>query len=287
MMKKVVITGSAGLLGPSVVEHFVESGYNVLSVDVKRPAIPKADHRIVDLTNLGECYGILHGADALVHLAAIPNAVTAPNEVTFRNNVMSTYNLLEAADALGIKKAVTASSESAYGLVFSKKRLVPQYVPIDENHPCIPEDAYAMGKIAEEEIARGISRRNGMQIVSLRIGNVITKEIYEKNFANWCNDPNQRSVIVWSYIDARDIATACRLSIEKDGLGVQIFNVAADDNCTTLTSAELMKHGFPEVTDIRSPIDGHQTLLSNEKIKKMLGWKPVHFWRDNVPGFKQ
>jgi len=284
-MKKVVITGSAGLLGPSVVEHFVESGYNVLSVDVKRPDKQIADHRIADLTNLGECYGILNGADALVHLAAIPNAVTTTNEVVFRNNVMSTYNLLEAADTLGIKKAVTASSESAYGLVFSKKRLIPQYVPIDEDHSCIPEDAYALGKITEEEIARAINRRNGMQIISLRIGNVITEEIYKEKFSSWCNDPNQRTVILWSYIDARDIASACRLAIEKDGLGAQVLNVAADDNCTTLTSAELMKHAFPEVTDIRSPIDGYQTLLSNARIKKVLGWKPMHFWRDNVPGY--
>jgi len=284
-MKKIVITGTAGLLGPTVAEHFVERGYEVLSVDAKRPTAPKADHRIADLTNLGECYGVLRGADALVHLAAIPNAITTTNEVTFRNNVMSTYNLLEAADALGIKKAVTASSESAYGLVFSKTRLVPKYVPVDEEHPCIPEDSYALGKLCEEEIARAIHRRNGMQIISLRMGNVITKEIYEKNFAGWCNDPNQRTVIVWSYIDARDIASACRLAIEKDGLGAQVLNISADDNCTTLTSAELMKHGFPEVTDIRAPIDGYQTLLSNEKIKKVLGWKPEHFWRDNVKGY--
>jgi nucleoside-diphosphate-sugar epimerase len=279
-MKKVVITGTAGLLGPTVAEHFVEHGYNVLSVDAKRPANPKADHRIADLTNLGECYGVLNSADALVHLAAIPNAITTTNEVTFRNNVMSTYNLLEAADALGIKKVVTASSESAYGLVFSKKRLVPKYVPVDE-----PEDSYALGKLCEEEIARAINRRNGMQIISFRMGNVITKEIYEEKFAGWCNDPNQRTVIVWSYIDARDIASACRLAIEKDGLGVQVLNISADDNCTTLTSAELMNHGFPEVTDIRGEIDGYQTLLSNEKIKKVLGWKPEHFWRDNVLGY--
>ena len=283
-MKKVVITGAAGLLGPYVVEHFVNQGYKVLGVDIKRPETPKpkADYRVVDLTNLGECYGILHGADALVHLAAIPNAVSTTNEVTFRNNVMSTYNLLEAADNLGIKKAVTASSESSYGLVFAKKRLVPQYVPMDENHPCLPEDSYALGKIVEEETARAINRRNGMQVVALRIGNVITKEIYENHFPKWCNDPNQRSVILWSYIDARDVATACRLAIEKDGLGVQVLNIAADDNCTTLTSTELMKHGFPEVTDIRGPIDGHQTLLCTKKIKEVLGWRPEHFWRDNV-----
>jgi nucleoside-diphosphate-sugar epimerase len=285
-MKRVVVTGTAGRLGPYVAEHFVQSGYDVLSVDVVRPPNPVADHRIADLTNLGECYGILKGADALVHLAAIPNAVSTPNEVTFRNNVLSTYNLLEAADTLGIKKAVTASSESSYGLVFSAKKLSPQYVPMDEEHPCLPEDSYALGKLCEEETARAINRRNGMQIIALRIGNVITKEVYEQRFASFCNDSSQRTVILWSYIDARDIAVACQLAIEKDGLGVQVLNIAADDNCTTLTSAELMRREFPEVTDIRGDISGFQTLLCNKKIKEVLGWKPAHSWRDNVPGFK-
>jgi len=284
-MKKVVITGAAGLLGPYVVQHFVDHGYKVMGADLKWPEKQIADHRIVDFTNMGECYGILQGADALVHLAAIPRPIITTNEVTFRNNVVSTYNLLEAADNLGIKKAVIASSESAYGLVFSKKKLSPQYAPLDEEHPCVPEDAYAIGKIVEEEIARGIHRRNGMQIICFRIGNVITEKIYKENFASWCEDPNQRSVIMWSYIDARDMAAACRLAIETDGLGVDVMNVAADDNCTTYTSAELMKIGYPDITDIRAPIDGHQTLFSNAKIKKLLGWKPEHFWRDNVPGY--
>jgi nucleoside-diphosphate-sugar epimerase len=217
-----------------------------------------------------------------VHIAAVPRPTLTTHEHTFKNNVLSTYNLLEAADALGIRKAVTASSESAYGIVFSKSRMLPQYVPIDEDHPCLPQDGYALGKLCEEETARAIGRRSGMQIIALRIGNVITKEIYETKFKTWCDDPNQRSVIFWSYIDARDVASACRLAIEKDGLGVQVLNCAADDNCTTLTSAELMRHGFPEVTDIRGPIDGFQTLLSNAKLKEVLGWKPEHFWRDNV-----
>ena len=285
-MKRVVVTGTAGRLGPHVAQHFVEQGYDVLSVDVKRPEDVKADHRNADLTNLGECYGILHRADALVHLAAIPNAVSTTNEVTFRNNVMSTYNLLEAADALGIKKVVHASSESTYGIVFSKKGLTPQYVPMDEDHPVLPEDSYALGKIVEEEIARSINRRSGMQIVCLRIGNVITPNRYVDDFPHFINDPNQRAGILWSYIDARDVAVACRLALEKDGLGVQVLNIAADDNSTTLTSAELMKHKFPNVTDIRSPIDGHQTLLSNQKIKEVLGWKQEYKWRDHVPGFK-
>lgn len=281
-MKKVVITGVSGLLGPYVVDHFVEKGYDVLSVDITKPKKSSARFMTANLMNLGECYGILQGADAVIHLAAIPVAYSHPNEVTFQNNVMSTYNILEAAAGLGIKKAVIASSESSYGVVFSKQNLAPQYVPIDEDHPQLPEDCYGLSKIVAEKTADMINRRCGMQIVSLRIGNVITPEMYV-NFHNFIHNPNPRRTILWSYIDARDIAEACRLAIETDGLGSVSLNLAADDTSMDIKSSELMKAEFPEVKDIRVPIDNYHTLLSNDKAKKMLNWQPVHCWRDNIP----
>lgn len=280
-MKKVVITGTSGLLGPYVVDHFVEMGYDVLSVDITKPEKSASRFLRVDLMNLGECYGALEGADAVVHLAAIPVAYSHPNEVTFQNNVMSTYNILEAAAGLGIKKAVIASSESSYGIVFSKQNLAPQYVPMDEEHPQLPEDCYGLSKIVAEQTADMFNRRCGMQVVSLRIGNVITPENY-KRFPDFINDANQRRTILWSYIDARDIAVACRLAIEAEGLGSVALNLAADDTSMDIKSSELMAAEFPEVKDIRVPLDNYHTLLSNEKAKKVLGWQPVHCWRDNV-----
>jgi nucleoside-diphosphate-sugar epimerase len=280
-MKKVVITGSAGLLGPYVVEHFIEQGYDVLSVDRVKPAKPLTRHVTADIGNLGECYGILEGAYAVVHLAAIPTAYTFPNEVVFRNNVMGTYNILEAAAGLGVKKAVVASSECAYGICNSRQGLTPTYVPVDENHPTLPEDSYGLGKIVGEAIADAIHRRCGMQIVSFRIGNIISKEKY-LNFPGFIHESYKRKQLIWNYIDARDVATACQLAVEKDGLGSVVLNLAADDTSMDIISADLMKTEFPNVTDIRSPIDGYQTLYSNDKAKKVLGWQPVHFWRDNV-----
>ncbi|MFA9379812.1 MAG: NAD-dependent epimerase/dehydratase family protein [Acetanaerobacterium sp.] len=281
-MKKIVITGASGLLGPFVVDHFAESGYDVLSVDMTKPKNSTARHMTVDLLNLGECYGILAGADAVVHLAAIPVAYSHPNEVTFKNNVMSTYNILEAAAGLGIKKAVIASSEASYGIVFSKKNPVPQYVPVDEDHPQLPEDCYGLSKIVAEKTADMINRRCGMQVVSMRIGNVITPEMY-KNFPAFIHEPKTRSTILWSYIDARDIAVACRLAVEADGLGSVALNLAADDTSMDIKNSELMRAEYPEVSDIRIPLDNYHTLLSNEKAKRLLNWKPVHCWRDNVP----
>ncbi|MFZ3577220.1 NAD-dependent epimerase/dehydratase family protein [Virgibacillus sp. DJP39] len=280
-MTKVVITGGSGLLGPSVIEEFLQHGYEVLNVDQQLPKNPLCETITADLTNLGEAYDVLAGADAVVHLAAIPRAYMFPADVTFRNNTMTTYNILEAASNLGIKKAVITSSESSYGIVFAKSNLEPQYVPIDEEHPRLPEDSYGLSKIVNEQTAEMIHNRSGMQVVSLRIGNVIAPHMY-KDFPDFIHKPELRKTIVWSYIDARDAASAYRLSIEKDNLGVVALNVAADDSSMDIKSKDLMAASFPGVTDFREPLTGYETLLSNKKAKEILDWKPVHKWRDHV-----
>lgn len=280
-MAKVVVTGGSGMLGKWVVRHFVEQGYEVANVDTHKPADSLGHTIIADLTNLGEVYSALAGADAVVHMAAIPAAHIKTNEVTFQNNVMSTYNILEAAAGLGIRKAVIASSESSYGMVFAVNRFGPQYVPVDEDHPQLPQDSYGLSKVVNELTADMFHRRTGMQIVSLRIGNVIDPSVYEQ-FPTFIHDPEQRDRILWSYIDTRDVAEACQLAIEAEGLGSVALNIAADDTSMAVPSRELLKARYPEVADFRQPMSGYETLLSNEKAKKLLNWKPKHAWRDYV-----
>ncbi|ANS74381.1 dehydratase [Paenibacillus yonginensis] len=280
-MAKVVITGGSGMLGRWVVKHFVEQGYEVLNVDTRRPEEELCPTLIADLENLGETYSVLAGADAVVHLAAIPAAHIRTPEVTFRNNVMSTYNILEAAAGLGIRKAVIASSESSYGIVFAVNPPSPQYVPIDEKHPQLPEDSYGLSKVVNEKTAEMFHRRTGMQVVSLRLGNVIPPEWYAR-FPSFIDKPEERDRILWSYIDTRDAAVACRLAIETDGLGAVALNIASDDSSMNVRSRELMSARYPGVTDIRAPLEGYETLLSNEQAKKLLGWQPTHKWREEV-----
>lgn len=286
MMKKpkIVITGTAGLLGPYVVDHLIECGYEVLSVDMKEPKVLKCRHWTVDLNDLGQVYGMLQGAYGVVHLAAIPRADIYPNEKTFQNNIMSSYNVMEACAGLGIKKVVIASSECAYGFCFAKEDLVPAYVPVDENHPVWAEDGYGIAKIAAEAVAEGVHRRAGTQIISLRLGNIITPDMYNLIFPGFINETATRMRNLWNYIDARDIATACRLGIEVDGLGAKVMNIGADDTCQAIKSIDLIQGAFPELTDIRSDIRGYQPIYCNKKAKAMLGWQPVHFWRDYVKG---
>lgn len=279
-MKKIVVTGGSGLLGHWVIKEFLDSGYEVVNADVKHPIDPLCKTIITDLQNLGEVYGVLAGADAVVHLAAIPVAYSHPNEVTFKNNVMSTYNILEAAGTLGIKKAVISSSESSYGIVFAVNGLSPQYAPLDEEHPQLPEDSYGLSKIVNEQTADMIHRRTGMQVVSMRLGNVIAPNMYE-NFPGFINDPEQRKVIMWSYIDTRDAAVAYRLAVETDGLGSVALNIAADDTSMDIESKHLVETIYP-TTEIRKKLEAYETLFSNEKAKKLLNWQPMHSWREYV-----
>jgi len=280
-MAKVVITGGSGMLGKWVVKHFVEQGYEVVNVDAQKPSDAPAPTLIADLNNLGEVYGVLAGADAVVHLAAIPAAHIKTNEVTFQNNAISTYNILEAAAGLGIRKAVIASSESSYGIVFAVNRFGPNYVPVDEDHPQLPQDSYGLSKVVNELTADMFNRRTGMQVVSLRIGNVIDPTAYAR-FPSFIHDPAQRDRILWSYIDTRDVAEACRLAVEAEGLGSVALNIAADDTSMAVSSRDLLAARFPEVSDFRQPLAGHESLVSNEKAKKLLNWQPKHAWRDYV-----
>jgi nucleoside-diphosphate-sugar epimerase len=281
-LKKVVVTGGTGRLGKWAVKEFLDHGYDVVNADIRLPEERLCKTVVVDLKNLGEVYGVLTGADAVVHLAAIPVAYSHPNEVTFQNNVMSTYNVIEAAAGLGIRKAVIASSESSYGLVFAVNSLVPQYVPMDEDHPQQPQDSYGLSKVVNEQTAKMFHQRTGMQVVSFRLGNVISPEMYQ-NFPGFIHDPQKRKRILWSYIDTRDAAAACRLAIEADGLGAVALNIAANDSSMNIKSRDLMKAAYPEVEDFRAPLSGYETLLSNEKAKRLLQWHPVHSWRNYVP----
>lgn len=95
-------------------------------------------------------------------------------------------------------------------------------------------------------------------------------------------EAEKRKNILWSYIDARDVASACRLAIEKDGLGAAILNIAADDTSMPIKSVDLMTSCYPDVNDIREPINDFVTLLSNKKAKALLGWQPIHFWRNYI-----
>ena len=282
--KRIIVTGGSGKAGHWIIAHLVAEGYEVINLDTRRPAAEQCRTIIADLTQLGQVVTAFspfgtsdrRPYDGVIHMAAIPRAHEQPNDEIFRVNTLSTYNVLEACALLGIRKAVIASSESSYGLCFASEFFPPKYLPVDEAHPQLPEDTYGLSKIVNEVTAEAFHRRTGMQIISLRIGNVLTQDDYAPVRATFPR-PEVRLRNLWSYIDARDLAIACRLGIERDGLGCAPVILTADDTSSDLPSQKLIKRFLPTVTEFKRPITGRQTLLANDRAKKLLGWKQKYF----------
>lgn len=282
--KRIIVTGGSGKAGHWVVKHLVEEGYDVINVDTRRPAVAQCRTIVADLTQLGQVVAAFspHGTGnrapyaGVIHLAAIPRAHENPNDEIFRVNALTTYNVLEACGLLGIRKAVIASSESSYGICFADQFFAPRYLPVDEAHPQLPEDTYGLTKVVNEVTAAMFHRRDGTQILSFRIGNVICPEDHRPIKARFAH-PEDRLRILWSYIDSRDLAIACRLGIEKDGLGCEPVIIAADDTSSNLPTRKLIERFLPGVREFKRPLAGRDALISNRRIKELLGWKQQYF----------
>ena len=297
MGKRIMFTGGSGKAGRHVVQYLVERGHQVLNIDTKPLDNPKVRTLITDITDSGQVFNAftsymgLHEfdpslraqpVDAVVHFAAVPRIMITPDNELFRVNTMGTYNVIEAAVKLGIKKIVVASSETTYGVVFANEPKDPVHFPLDEDYDVDPMDSYALSKVINEKTARAFALRSGFDIYALRIGNVIEPHEYEGFIPKWIADPAFRKRIAWSYIDARDLGQIVDLAVKKDGLGYQVFNAANDDPSSALTTQELLDRFYPKVP-VKRKLGKYETLFSNRKVKKMLGFKEGHNWRKYAP----
>jgi nucleoside-diphosphate-sugar epimerase len=274
---RVVVTGGSGLAGRAVVAGLLEHGFDVTNVDLVASVGP-APFRRADLEDLGQVYSCLRGAEAVVHFAAIPRPTLDVPEVVFRTNVMSAFNVLEAASALGITRVVSASSVSVLGFPFFERPFAPDYVPIDEAHPLLPQDAYALSKRIGEELADGFARRGRLTVVSLRFPWIHTPRTFAEQLLPLWADPAAGASNLWSYIDTRDVAEAVRLALTAEIGGHEACFVAASDSFMPIPSRVLVTNYYP-TTIIQDALTDHASLLSSAKAEALLGYRARHSWR--------
>ena len=294
---RVLFTGGSGKAGKHVVAYLAEAGHRVVNVDRVPLNHPKVHDFTADITDAGQMFSVMSGHagydeldggrpvpfDAVVHFAAIPRLMMTPDTETYRVNVVGTYNVLEAAVKLGIGKIIIASSETTYGVCFSEGVVDPKVLPLEEDYDIDPMDSYGMSKKVNEVTARSFQRRSGTDIYALRIGNVIEPHEYATVFPPLKTNPGLRRRITFSYIDARDLGQIVDLCLGKDGLGFQVFNAVNDSNSVPQTNDVLLAQFFPKVP-LSRPLGPHESLLSNRKIREVLGFREQHDWRKYVPG---
>ncbi|WP_332760260.1 NAD-dependent epimerase/dehydratase family protein [Pseudarthrobacter sp.] len=277
---RIAVTGGSGKLGRHVVRRLTDDGHQVLNLD--RAGERHRGLAIVDLRNYGQVLDVFlglddrhDGFDAIVHLGAIPAPGIIPDAATFENNMLSTYNVFQAARRAGIKKVVYASSETVLGLPFD---VDPPYLPVDEEYPARPESTYSLVKHLEEQMAIQLTRWDPeLSIAGLRFSNVMDPEDYER-FPSFDSDAGARKWNLWGYIDGRDGAQAVARALENGQPGFQAFIIANADTVMTRSSASLAAEVFPNVT-VTKELGEHETLLSIDKARRLLGYEPEHTWR--------
>ena len=276
----VVVTGAAGKAGRAAVAELLAHGYRVTATDlVAPPGDLGAPYVRADLTDHGEVVDVLDGADAVVHLANIPAPGLRPAARTLTENTTMNAHVFLAAQQLGLRRVVWASSETTLGLAFGPDA-PPRYAPVDEAHFPHPTSTYALSKVLTETMAQHMSDWSGIPFVGLRFSNIFTEDDY-RAVPSFQSDATSRMWNLWGYIDARDAAASCRNGLEADTTGSVNVIVANDDTIMERPSAELLAEVFPDV-EVRGPLGDHETLLSNALAKRLIGFTPRHGWRQGV-----
>lgn len=293
MSKRIVFTGGSGKAGRHAIPHLINKGHSILNIDRVPLDVEGVYTLFADVTDSGQCFNAItshfgYGGfekgkppiapDAIVHFAAVPRVLMESDNTTFTKNVVGTYNVIEAAAKMGVRKVIIASSETTYGVCFAEGDKDYHHFPLEEDYDVDPMDSYGLSKVVNEKTARAFAMRYSADIYALRIGNVIEPHEYGR-FPAFLSDPMTRKRNAWSYIDARDLGEIVHLCIEKDGLGFQIFN-AVNDTITAneATEAFLKKHA-PR-TPIKRPMVCFEAPLSNRKAREILGFKEAHNWRN-------
>lgn len=282
---RVVVTGAHGKVGRAAVKALQEAGHEVTATDLTRPVWERHDpgeprYKQADLTDAGQAFAVTHGADAVVHAAAIPDPTMNAPHVVFQNNLMATFNMIEAAVRLGVRRFVNISSETVPGFFFAERPFLPDYAPVDEEHPIRPQDPYALSKYFGEQLMDAAVRRSDIRCISLRPSWVQHEGNYERNLGPEVRGEAEVGAGLCSYTDVYDLADAIVLAVESDLPGHEVFYIAAPDNAGGHDFAAMLRRSFGDKIELRPLSRADSSGISCEKAYRMLGWTPKRTWRD-------
>jgi nucleoside-diphosphate-sugar epimerase len=292
--RRVCVTGAAGQAGRAVVRELLEHGYDVASTDVAASRDDSEAGMVrADLTDYGEALGALEGAEAVIHLANIPAPGLSTPAVTFNANVTMNFNVFHASARLRLGRVVWASSETTLGVPFGVGPTdvsfmevdgpPPRYAPVDEDHFPVATTTYALSKVASETIAGQIATWSGIPFIALRFSNIMGSDDYQ-DFPSVWPQPHVRKWNLWGYVDARDVAAACRLALEAPAeavAGSPSFTIAAADTVMNRPSAQLLAEFFPGVPLTRD-VGEFGSLLAIDRARQAIGYEPQHSWRADL-----
>ena len=289
--KKFLVTGADGFVASHLIEKLVELGGDVMGL-LRRDSFgtfkninqlkDKIQIKWGDTQDLSLVSDITKGVDVIYHLAAqshVGYSIYNPYE-TVINDIVSTLNILEASRKSDITRLIHAGSSEIYGL--------PQYTPIDENHPLQPRSPYAAAKASSENLLQSYYDTYNVPVVFSRFFNVFgprqgLDQVIPKFILQAMN--NQDITVYGDGNQSRDytyvsdsVNAYCLLSIRKNLEGEKI-NFGSGSEIKMKDLAEIILN----LTNSNSKIifDGKlrsaetpRLLCNREKAKKLVDWEP-------------
>jgi nucleoside-diphosphate-sugar epimerase len=273
---QIAVTGASGELGRSLVPFLLAQGHAVVSLDraLTSASFVTSAHTarevLTDMTDFGQVVAGLRECDAVIHLAAHRSPVNAPDPVVYHENTASSYNVLSAASALGIRRVCLASSINAIGGVFSRWPRY-DYFPLDEQHPSYAEDPYALSKWVLEQQADAFARRyDWLAIASLRF------HWLSESRADVATKSQALSEVaikhLWGYVRLSEACRACLLAVTAPFSGHAALYIAAPRTVAEQPSLELARQYYPN-TPIRGELAGHAGFFNCARAERVLGWR--------------
>jgi len=284
-MKRALITGISGFVGPYLRAELERNGYIVFGVD--KSEIKKVGYYCADITNFSTLSKVLLDCNPthIFHLAGVssPRLASKNPELTENVNVNGTKNLFEAALRLKNKpKIIVAGSSYVYG--------TPKYLPIDENHPLNGTGVYAKSRIKQEEVIKGYSKilsintarsfnhtgsgQSDIYVIPKIIKHIIEIKLGKRDFLEIGNVDISRDIT-----DVRDVVCAYRMLIEQEEFGI-FCNVCRGES---ISLKDVIKYAkvHAQLEDLEIVLNENyinkddilDTYGTAELLKKYTGWE--------------
>jgi nucleoside-diphosphate-sugar epimerase len=283
---RVLVTGSRGKVGAASAAALAAAGHDVVGTDRGAPVydagLPgELPYVQADLTDAGDVFAVVRDFDLVVHAAAIPEPRQNPAHTVFANNVTSAFHVVEACARGGAARLVNISSDSVPGFTFAPVPRIPDYCPIDEDHPNLPLDPYAQAKFFAEQLCDALVARSAVTAVSIRPAWVASAANYARNLGPFVRDPDLPSPVFWSYVDLDDLAALVVLAAEADTAGHQVVLAAQPDNIGGRDLRAAVARHYPTV-EVRALDRPDASGYSIARARRLFGWDPLRSWRDHL-----
>jgi nucleoside-diphosphate-sugar epimerase len=284
---KALVVGGAGFIGYRLVRRLLKEGHYVRVLDLKhgrlkRLSSPNLKLILGSMTDNQKVRRVMKGIDVVYHLA-LAGGFSIRSLKGFNTNLHGTLNLLRSAKSQRIRQFIHTSSTAVYGK--------PRYLPVDEEHPCNPEEEsgwrlYPLMKFSTEKLCRLFYFTFELPVTVLRPTYVFCdKSIYEAPWIDWMTEKAKRNEPIeviegegFASVHVDELVEAFMLATLNENAIGQVFNVVNPN--TFVTYYEIAQHVVKEagskskIRVVKSSELVNSMPTSSEKIQKILGWKP-------------